>query len=207
MGCTYSQWVALQNSSGSNREEPIIFNRREDISPKVPQPNAKKQVNRNSQQRAWRPESAAPRTEPLRQPGPPGVDCAPKTARSRPVVPREPGLLEARSPRCHWSCSRSPSPRSCQSRWCSPTLRCWNALRPRLPAAPAERCGASESQRPTRGGFLPSRLPSFFAHFSATRKKGPQRLPSSTKWPWQPVERKQGPWWLKTQWKSLATAH
>lgn len=77
MGCTYSQRVALQNSSGSNREEPIIFNRREDISPKVPQPNAKKQVNTNSQQRAWRPESAAPRTEPLRQPGPPGVDGAP----------------------------------------------------------------------------------------------------------------------------------
>lgn len=84
-----------------------------------------------------------------------------RRARSRPV-PREPGLLEAHSPRCHWSCSRSPSPRSCQSRWCSPTQRCWNVLRPRLPAAPAERCGASERVKDPRevDSFPPDSLPS-----------------------------------------------
>lgn len=87
------------------------------------------QVTRNGRQREAGKRASSPE-----------VDGAP--------VPRAPGLLGARSPRCRWSCSRSPSPRSCRSRWCSPTRRCWDVLRPRLLAVPAERCGeATEAIR------------------------------------------------------------
>ena len=99
------------------------------------------QVNTN---RKARQESAAPGMGRAARGGTrasrPEVDGAP--------VPREPGLLGVRSPRCHWSCSRSLSPRSCRSRWCSQIRRCWNVLRPRLLAAPVERCGeATEAIR------------------------------------------------------------
>lgn len=121
----------------------------------------------------------------------PPLDGAPRLAGSAALegpggaVPRgEPGLPGARSPRCHWSCSRSPSPRSCPSRWCSPTLRCWNVRRPpRGAAAEAEAAAAGVAGRCGAGGerrskthvrlFLPALLSSLFAHFSAPPKKRP----------------------------------
>lgn len=76
----------------------------------------------------------------------PSADSAPRPGLppEGDTVPQEPELLGARSLRCHLSCSRSPSPRSCLSHWCSLTPHYWNVLRPRLLEATVEHCKATK---------------------------------------------------------------
>lgn len=76
----------------------------------------------------------------------------------RDSVPLQPARPGARCPHCHWSCSHSPSRRSCRSQWCSRTPHCWNVLR--LPAL-AGRCKTSGNKvrRPAKASSALCSLP------------------------------------------------
>lgn len=150
--------------TSNNREEPILLNRREKTSlPNLHrQMSGKNQVNRNSLFYTSRSREALPQgTEPLSLLVWPTADSSPQCCRlgrspGGDTVPREPECPGAHSPRCHLSCSRSPSRRSCLSHWCSLTPHHWNVLRPLLLLleGTAERCKATKrsSEGTTQGG-------------------------------------------------------